>query len=106
MPNGEGLVFVFRADGTYTKVFQSYVSTGSCTTGLSAFESGVANASGDGLVTTPSTGKIVFSDTCAPSLDREKPEADPATESFTWSFDGPTLVLVRSDGVTGRFRAL
>ncbi|MGZ3455929.1 MAG: hypothetical protein ACXVEF_40360 [Polyangiales bacterium] len=105
-PTGQGLVYVLRADGSYTKAYQSYVSNGGCTTGMSAFESGTISVNGDRLETDPTSGSTHFSDSCAPSLDSDKPAESLAPETFTFTLEGSELVLVRSDGVTGRFRPL
>jgi hypothetical protein len=71
-PSGSGVVFTFRADGTYSKAFRSQVSNGGCSTGLSAYEAGVAQVDGDTLRIIPMTGTLSYRDTCVPSLDSDR----------------------------------
>lgn len=112
-PTGKGLVYLFRADGSYTKGFQSYVSNGGCTTGFSAFEEGFAEFAGQTLTTYPQTGHVQYKDSCAPSLDSDEPVADLSAESFTWTLHpseyDPTLIVLdlsRSDGAMSTFMPL
>ncbi|MBE7482084.1 MAG: hypothetical protein HS104_19165 [Polyangiaceae bacterium] len=109
-PNGSGLVYLFRADGSYTKGFQSYYSSGGCTTGFTAFEEGALEASASELSTHPSSGRVKYEDSCAPSLDSEEPAEALSVESFSWAlhpseYDPSSLVLdlVRSDGAGSSF---
>jgi len=106
MPNGQGLVYVLRADGTYTKAFQSYASNGGCTTGFTAFEAGAYVADASSLRTAPSSGQIQYRDTCAPSLNSDKPATELAAEQFQIQLSADQLTLVRSDGATGTFRRI
>lgn len=105
-PNGQGLLYTLRADGSYDKAFQSWQSANGCTTGFTAFETGSFTSDGSALATTPSTGTVRYRDTCAPSLDSDKPAQDLAVEQFTMTLAGDQLTLVRRDGVTGQFRRL
>lgn len=112
-PSGSGLVYLFRANGSYTKGFQSYYSNGGCTTGFTAFEEGVLEASTSELDTHPTSGRVKYEDTCAPSLDSEEPAEDLSTESFAWTlrpseYDPGLMVLdlVRSDGAGSTFLPL
>lgn len=109
-PTGKGLVYLFRADGTYTKGFQSYVSNYGCTTGFSAFEEGSLSATGHELATHPSKGHVQFKDTCAPSMDSDEPVADLTDEAFVWTLrpsdlDSSLMVLDlrRDDGAQSTF---
>jgi hypothetical protein len=72
-PNGGGLGFIFRADGSFTKAVLDYTSTGSCTTGYSAFEDGTVTSDGGTLVLHKASGHIEFNSTCVPSADSDKP---------------------------------
>jgi hypothetical protein len=103
-PNGSALSYEFAADGSYRKTFQSYASNGGCSSGFTAFEVGVAAVSGNTLQTTPSSGHIQYSDSCAPSLDSDKPETDLSSESFSWEIVADGLLLTRSDGAASQFR--
>jgi len=101
---------VFNADSTYTKAFQSYESSGGCTTGFTAFESGALSVSGDTLVTTPSSGHMVYEATCSPNLNSDTPLTDLEVETFSWALvpaetDPSTTVLRlrRSDGAESTF---
>ena len=112
-PNGSGLLYLFRGDGSYTKAFQSYHSNGGCTNGFTAFESGSFSVSGDQLVTHPRSGHLRVSDSCAPSLDSDKPLSDLHDERFSWvtgsigaDTNRPGLQLTRSDGASSLFRWL
>jgi len=113
MPSGKGLVYVFAADGSYTKGFQSYESSGGCTTGFTAFEQGYADVTVDSLATYPSSGHLTFTDTCAPSLSSDDPIQDLAVEEFSWQlrpsdYDPAETVLFlrRSDGAEATFSRL
>jgi hypothetical protein len=103
-PNGSALLYEFAADGSYRKTFQSYASNGGCSSGFTAFELGLAAVSGNTLQTTPSSGHIQYSDSCAPSLDSDKPETDLSSESFSWEIVADGLLLTRSDGAASQFR--
>lgn len=111
-PTGKGLVYVFEADATYTKAFQSYVSSGGCTTGFTVFESGVASASGSRLTLTPTRGNKKYSDSCAPSLASDDPLSELVTEQLTFRLEpgedgqGTQLVLMSEEGAASTFRAL
>ena len=104
-PNGQGLLYTWRVDGTYDKAFQSWESANGCTTGFTAFETGSFSSDGSSLATRPASGTVRYRDTCAPSLNSDKP-ADIGVEEFTMTLAGDQLTLVRSDGVTGQFRRL
>lgn len=109
-PNGDGLVYLFEPNGSYTKAFQSYYGTAGCTTGFTAFESGVLYIDGAVLDTKPSQGHMEFRDTCAPSANADKPLTELEVESFTWQL-GPSeydpsltvLHLERADGAAATF---
>lgn len=112
-PNGEGLVYLFEADGTYTKAFQSYASNGGCTTGFTAFESGRLTVAGSTFTTRPSSGHLVFEDTCSPSLDSDDPLESLEDETFTWELRpseldpaDTVLWLQRTDGAESTFAPL
>jgi hypothetical protein len=112
-PSGKGLIYQLAADGSYQKAFQSYESSGGCTTGFTAFEQGIAVASGDQLVLTPSSGHLKYSASCAPSLDSDEPLSDLFQEHFTWSLAAseydpsePALHLQAPDGASATFRPL
>ncbi len=112
-PNGMGLIYVFSADGSYLKAFQSYASNGGCTTGFTAFEEGVAVVVGSELTTRPTSGHMVYEDTCVPSSNSDTPLTDLADETFSFHFEQDeydpsetVLVLLRTDGAGGTFRRL
>ena len=112
-PSGKGLIYIFNKDGSYTKAFQSYESTGGCTTGFTAFESGRFTVQGRTLTTTPTKGRMVYEATCSPSLNSDKPLEDPQKEVFTWELkpneNDPSitsLYLLRSDGNGSSFNPL
>jgi hypothetical protein len=107
-PNGSGLVYLFGGDGRYTKAFQSYASNGGCTSGYTAFEAGTVHLEGNSLVTTPSSGHLKYTDSCAPSLDSDTPTAPEnlVVERFSYSVDGDQLVLQRDDGASSQFARL
>ncbi len=107
-PTGKGLIYVFRADGTYTKAFQSYVSNGSCTTGFTAFESGRMEVDQTTLHLTPREGKISYRDTCVPSLNSDKPLRDLKNETLSFSLgDAPrSLRLANLTGAASTFRPI
>ena len=104
-PSGKGLVYVLRADGTYTKAFQSYNSNGGCTNGFTSFESGVAQTNGTQLYLHPTSGHMKVSDSCAPGLNTDQPIAV-SDELFDWQMTADGLYLQRSDGASATFRAL
>jgi hypothetical protein len=106
MPNGKGLIFVFRPDGTYLKAFQSYVTTGGCTTGFTAFEAGFLQANETQLRLTPNRGQMSYRASCSPSLNSDKPITDLKIEEMTWSRDAADLVLASAAATPTRFRAL
>lgn len=113
MPSGSGLVYVFEPGGTYTKAFQSYESSGGCTTGFTAFESGVLVADDQVLTTRPSSGRLVYRATCAPDLDSDEPLTDLYDETFDWAlvpgeYDPASTVLYlrRTDGAEATFARL
>jgi len=109
-PSGSGLVYVFEAGGTYTKAFQSYESSGGCTTGFTAFERGTLYADGAVITTSPHEGRLVYRATCAPELDSDDPITDLADETFDWAlrpneYDPAStdLYLRRTDGAEATF---
>jgi len=107
-PSGSGLLYLFQPGGRYLKGFQSYESSGGCTTGFTVTEQGVIYATDSTLTTHPTSGRRVFEDTCAPSLDSDDPVTDLADETFTWEVSGddptaPVLSLVRTDGAAATF---
>jgi hypothetical protein len=99
---------VFRADGTYTKAFQSYVSNGNCTTGFTAFESGQMAVDETTVYLRPGAGKISYRDTCAPSLNSDKPLRDLKDETLSFTLDAAprSLRLANSAGQASMFRAI
>jgi len=112
-PSGKGLIYIFEADGSYQKAFQSYESSGGCTTGFTAFESGTAIVNGDQLALSPDSGRLKYTASCAPSLDSDDPLVDLADEYFTWSlgvseYDAkvPTLYLEAPEGASATFLPL
>lgn len=110
-PNGQGLVYLFEADGTYTKAFQSYASNGGCTNGFTAFERGIVVADQASLTTRPSSGTLRVEDTCAPSLGSEEPLEELADETFEWAITAGeggdrALWLRRTDGSEATFTEL
>lgn len=105
-PNGDGLVYLFEADGSYTKAFQSYASNGGCTTGFSAFEAGQVWMDDAMLTTHPTSGHLVFEDTCSPSLDSDEPLDSLQDETFTWELRSAELWLQRVDGPEATFQRL
>jgi hypothetical protein len=109
-PNGDGLMFVFRADGTYTKVAQSVVSNAGCSTGFMAFEEGTATTQSTQLLLHPTRGHLEYFG-CTAGSETDKPIAV-SDEALTWSIapysldpsmSGLTLVRV-SDGSSSEFR--
>ncbi len=104
-PNGSGLLYELRGDGTYTKAFQSFQSAGGCTTGFTITESGSYTFDLGTLVTTPSTGTKQYRDTCAPSLNSDGAEQG-VVEQFSAQLLGDQLTLTRSDGATAQFRRI
>jgi hypothetical protein len=108
-PNGGGLGFVFRDDGSYTKVAMDYTSTGDCTTGWSAFEDGTEVSDGSTVQLTPASGHIEFSSSCAPSEDSDKPIAvqdDTLSYAVAPYSQDPTrtgLTLTAQDGSSSEF---
>ena len=104
-PSGKGLVYIFRADGSYTKAFQSYNSSGGCTNGFTAFEHGVMQANATQLYLHPTSGQMQVRDSCVSSLNEDKP-ISVSDELFTWEFTAEGLYLQRSDGAASTFRPL
>jgi hypothetical protein len=108
-PSGDGLMFVFRADGSYTKATQSVVSNADCTTGFMAFEDGTASTDGDQLELHPTRGHLEYFG-CTGS-DTDKPIAV-SDENLSWSLapssaDGSQMALTlvsQSDGSSSEFR--
>jgi len=111
-PTGEGVVYVFREDGSYTKASQSYISDGPCTAGFTAFESGEVEVMGDTLATRPTSGKRVFSDSCVPDRNAENSVTGWTDEQFSWSVgsDGgglsANLLVLRTPTGERSFRRL
>jgi hypothetical protein len=105
-PSGQGLVYVFHGDGSYTKAYQSYNSAGGCTNGFTAFDEGDVTLQGTAIVLTPSSGHIQVSDTCAPSLDSDEPDQNLSEERFDYQVSGDELMLTAPDGTSGVFRRL
>ena len=105
-PSGSGMLFTFRADGTYSKAFRNQVSNGGCSTGFSAYEAGVAQVEGDKLSIIPMTGTLSYRDSCVPSLNSDRTNAALESETFTFSRSGDALRLVRDDGAGSVFHAV
>jgi hypothetical protein len=112
-PNGSGLIYVFNENGTYTKVFQSYHANGGCTNGLTAFTNGTMRVSSEQIELYADSGHIKVSDSCAPSLNTDKPIRDLEDEVFGWVTGNinddpnvPGLKLWTADGKAGLFRLL
>jgi hypothetical protein len=112
-PNGTGMTFVFRADGSYTQATQGSASNLGCTSAWIAFEEGTATAEGERLFLHPTRGHRQYTDTCAPGLDSDDP-IDVEDQAFTWSV-GPysvdaslagLTVQRESDGASAEFRKL
>jgi hypothetical protein len=109
-PTGDGMVFMFRADGSYTKGVQSYVSTADCTTGWTATEDGTATSKGGDLSLHPTRGHMIFTASCSTSEDSEKDIAV-QDETLTWAL-GPYaadpsmtgLTLTNASGASSQFR--
>ena len=109
-PSGDGLVYLFEQDGSYTKAFQSYYSNYGCTTGFTAFERGSLSIDGATLTTAPSQGRIEFRDTCVPSANSDELIAELEAEVFAWElrpseYDPSLTVLFlqRTDGAASTF---
>lgn len=105
-PSGQGLVYVFHGDGSYTKAYQSYNSAGGCTNGFTSFDDGDVTLDGAGIVLTPSSSHTKVSDSCAPSLDSDDPNDNLADERFDYAVSGDALTLTRSDGASAVFQRL
>jgi hypothetical protein len=111
-PDGMGLVYDLRADGTYTRAFQSYHSNGGCTNGFTVFEQGAYRADPGEIRTSPASGRMRVSDTCSPSLDSDRPlgAGDLHPERMAWALvrDGAEtrLRLSGADGAASDFRRL
>lgn len=106
LPSGDGVLYTFKADGTYQKAFRGQVSSAGCTTGLSAYEAGVAQLDGATLRLVPMTGSLSYRDSCVPSLSSDKPATELEEESFQYLRSGDTLELSRSDGARSVFHAV
>ena len=105
-PSGSGVLFTFRADGTYSKAFRNQVSNGGCSTGFSAYEAGVTQVEGNTLRIIPMTGTLSYRDSCVPSLNSDRANAALESESFSFSRSGDALQLVRDDGAGSVFHAV
>jgi hypothetical protein len=112
-PSGQGLLYVFSADGSFTKGFQSFVSSGGCTTGYTAASFGRVLFQADRLTTRPERGTFLYRDTCAPSLNSDEPLDELGDETFDWAIvpdeidpSAPVLWLRRIDGAEGLLRRL
>ncbi|MCC6751540.1 MAG: hypothetical protein IT371_28060 [Deltaproteobacteria bacterium] len=112
-PNGERLLYEFKADGSYRKTYQSYQASGGCASGFTAAESGWAEASETTLTLTPDAGHLQVKNSCAPRLDSDKPLDQLAGESFTWTLvadeldpSHKLLRLVTASGAGATLRAL
>lgn len=113
-PTGKGLLYVFSADGTFTKGFQSFVSSGGCTTGYTAASYGKLSFPAENRLTTrPDRGTFMYRDTCAPSLNSDEPLDDLSEETFDWAIGAdeydpsvPVLWLRRTDGAEAVFRRI
>jgi hypothetical protein len=111
-PNGGGLGFIFRGEGTYTKASLDYTTTGDCTTGWSAFEDGTATSDGHSLQLSPASAHLQFNSSCAPSEDSDKPIAA-QSETLVYSVapysqdpSVPALTLTAPDGASSEFRQI
>ncbi len=82
-PSGSALEFVFRADGSYTKIFQDISSGGSCTTGYRAIVDGAATSNGDSLSLHATSGHIMYI-SCSGGADTDKP-IEVQAESLTFA---------------------
>jgi hypothetical protein len=112
-PSGKGLVYVFEGSGTYTKAYQSYESSGGCTVGFTAFETGSLSASGTTLVTSPGSGHMVYEATCSPELNSDTPLDGLVDETFSWALvpseSDPSVMVLwlqRTDGAESTFTPL
>lgn len=111
-PTGKGLVYVFRADGSYTKAFQSYVTNPPCTNGFTAFESGTLQVTATSLTARPTSGRLVVTDTCAPSLDSDDPLTGLEDEYFSWELapsdwdPAETVLILSTQTAESSFRRL
>jgi hypothetical protein len=96
MPAGEGLLFWFRADGTYTKAFQD-TSPGACTMGYIAFEDGTASSNGNTIALHPTKGHTQYT-SCSGAADADQP-FDVSDSSMSFVLSGGVLTL--RDAQTG-----
>jgi hypothetical protein len=97
-PTGDGMVFMFRADGSYTKGVQSYVTTADCTTGWTATEDGTASSNEGTLQLHPTRGHMIFTASCSPSEDSDK-SITVQDEKLRWAL-GPYATDPSMTGLT------
>lgn len=102
-PTGDGMLFVFRSDGTYTKATQSIVSNPGCSTGYVAFEEGDATTQGSELRLHPSRGHLETV-TCGGATTDEPLDVKDETLDYAvgpFSQDPSIEALTLHDGANG-----
>lgn len=106
-PAGNQLVYIFRADGTYTKQVRRYTSNGGCTIANATTVQGTARYENSALVITPKSGMSNYQDTCNPSVTADEPlptKTLVAEQYGVVSLQRTALRLARGDGSEAEFR--
>jgi hypothetical protein len=105
-PSGSQLVYIFRADGSYTQQRRRYTSTAGCTLSTSSTIHGTARYEGESLVTTPVSGMSSYQDACNPakSTDESLPSSALAAENYAVAVQRTALRLTRRDGTATDLR--
>lgn len=102
-PSGTGMMFVFHADGTYQKAFQS-IESGACTVGFVTVESGVATTASGEVRLHPSSGTM-HEISCSGSADNDH-AITVSDESLAYALEAEDALRLTdtSTGAASEFR--